>query len=589
MRELLLLPRPRHLERLGAGAPLGGEPRVERDLALPAQGFALETGPDAVRVRAADAAGERYARRLLAQLAGQATGGHLPGVRVRDWPDFPLRGFMLDVSRDRVPTRETLARLVELLDLLRINHLQLYVEHAFAYRAHPVVWRDASPLTPDDLRWLDALCRERGIELAANQNCFGHMGRWLAHPEYRARAEAPDGWRTRTGALLPPGVLAPDAENARFAVELCREQLACLTSRRVNVGCDETFELGRGRSRAEVEARGAGRVYAEHLLRILEPLHADGCDVLFWGDVVRNHPEVVPELPRKATTALAWHYEAPASAAALPEPAAALLEEFGVTREQQRGFASQVPAFRACDFPFWVCPGTSTWNSLVGRLPNARANLVDAAEVGRAAGARGYLITCWGDNGHLDPPSVSFAPLAYGAAASWCLAENRDLDLPAVLDRFVFEDAASELGEVLEQIGCAYLGTGRSAFNASPLFHALVGGGLLGSMGETDVDETRVTLESLEAARAALERARPACADAELVRLELATAIRLARHATWRMLRGAGAQAPSAAELRRDLAEAIEEQRACWLARSRPGGLRDSLARLEAALAGYRD
>jgi hypothetical protein len=587
MRELQLLPRPRHLEHSGTGAPLGSEPSVERDAALPAQGFALESGPDAVRVRAADAAGERYARGLLGQLAAQAVGGRLPGVRVRDWPDFPLRGFMLDVSRDRVPTRETLARLVELLEILRINHLQLYVEHAFAYRAHAAVWREASPLTHDDLRWLDGLCRERGIELAANQNCFGHMGRWLARPEYRARAEAPDGWRTRDGRLLAPGVLAPDAENARFAVELCREQLACVSSRRINIGCDETFELGRGRSRAEVEARGAGRVYLEHLLRILEPLHADGCDVLFWGDVIRNHPEVVRELPRKATSALAWHYEAPASESTWPEAVDLLLAEFGVTREQQRGFASQVPAFAGAGFPFWVCPGTSTWNSLVGRLPNARANLIDAAEVGRANGASGYLITCWGDNGHIDPPSVSFAPLACGAALAWCLAENRDLPLAAALDRFVFEDAAQVIGEVLEQVGCAYLGTGRAAWNGSPLFHALVGGGLLGSIGETDADETRATLESLEGALAALERARPGCADGEIVRLELAAAIRLARHAAWRMLRDTGARAPSAAELRRDLAEAIAEQRACWLARSRPGGLADSLGRLEAVLAAY--
>jgi hypothetical protein len=151
----------------------------------------------------------------------------------------------------------------------------------------------------------------------------------------------------------------------------------------------------------------------------------------------------------------------------------------------------------------------------------------------------------------------------------------------------VFEDAGGVIGEVLEQIGCAYLGTGRSAYNGSPLFHALVGGGLLGSMGETDVEETRVTLDSLEGALAALERARPGCVDGELVRLELATATRLARHAAWRMLRDAGAKAPGAAELRRDLAEALEEQRACWLARSRPGGLGDSLARLERTLAGY--
>ena len=68
---------------------------------------------------------------------------------------------------------------------------------------------------------------------------------------------------------------------------------------------------------------------------------------------------------------------------------------------------------------------------------------------------------------------------------------------------------------------------------------------------------------------------------------ELAQAIRLARHGAWRLLRGAGHDAPSDAMLRDDLLEAIDEQRACWRLRSREGGLRDSLARLERTAATY--
>jgi hypothetical protein len=55
------------------------------------------------------------------------------------------------------------------------------------------------------------------------------------------------------------------------------------------------------------------------------------------------------------------------------------------------------------------------------------------------------------------------------------------------------------------------------------------------------------------------------------------------------MLRHIGADTPGTDALRADLTEAIELQRAAWLARSRPGGLSDSLARLETTLAGYDD
>jgi hypothetical protein len=413
------------------------------------------------------------------------------------------------------------------------------------------------------------------------------MGRWLRHATYRERAEAPDGWTAPGGGRLPPGTLAPTEDNARFALGLVRELMAHFSSRRVNIGCDETFELGEGVSREAVEARGRERVYLEQLLRLVEPLCAEDREVLFWGDILRSAPELVGELPQRDLVALAWHYEGPLDPETYPQALRERLERFGFSKDALRGFAGHVAPFANRDFPFWVCPGTSSWNSLVGRLPNARANLLDAAEVGLAHAAQGYLVTDWGDNGHLQPPAVSFAPLAYGAAVAWCLERNRDLELAPLLDAFVFEDGAGEIGAVLETIGAACDRTGQRGFNASPLHKALLEGGLLGTFGETDEVGTRGVIEALDEALRRLSQARPGCVDGAIVCRELAAAIRLARHGAWRLLRASGLSAPGDHELRRDLAQAIEEQRACWLERARPGGLGDSLARLEKTLEGY--
>jgi len=585
----LLFPAPRHLRFDGSGAPANVEPRVVCDPNLPAEGFTLTVAGGGVTITHADDAGARWARALLAQLR-HAYPQTMPGLRIEDWPDFPVRGFMLDVSRDRVPTRATLERLVELLGLCRVNHLQLYTEHTFAYAAHETVWRDASPLTPDDVRWLDGLCRARGIELAANQNGFGHMDRWLKHERYRPLAECPGGWQPSAGGLIPPAVLAPSADSLDLVLGLYRELLPCFSSRRINIGCDETFELGKGRSAGEVGRRGRGRVYLDFVARQLAALHDDGREVLFWGDVVRQHPELAGELPRADTVALVWHYEAPGDTPPLPEWVYGILGEFGVTTEAVAGFRSQVPPFVEQGVPFWVCPGTSSWNSLLGRLPNARANLLDAVEVGRAGGAGGVLITDWGDNGHHQPPSVSIAPLVYGAGVAWCRAANASLPLAAVLDRLVFDDAAGTLGAALETSGAVYDRTGLTPVNGSPLHTQLLTGGLallvelLGTPTSQHLDET---LGMLDDARIGVERSRPRCADGETVRRELLQAIRLARHGAWRIARKAGLAAPDVPALRRDLAEAIVEQRACWLLRSRPGGLDDSVARLDETLAGY--
>jgi hypothetical protein len=151
----------------------------------------------------------------------------------------------------------------------------------------------------------------------------------------------------------------------------------------------------------------------------------------------------------------------------------------------------------------------------------------------------------------------------------------------------VFEDGARVLGAALETLGGLYAGTGKVGLNGSPLFTELLQGGLLGALGTADAGGTQRVIETLSASIEALGRARPACADGAVVVRELAQAARLARHGAYRIARAGGVPCPADAELRRDLGDAIAEQRACWALRARPGGLADSIARLETTLATY--
>jgi hexosaminidase len=197
----------------------------------------------------------------------------------------------------------------------------------------------------------------------------------------------------------------------------------------------------------------------------------------------------------------------------------------------------------------------------------------------------GYLITDWGDNGHLQPPSVSFAPLLYGGAVAWCAATNHDADPAGLLDRFAFEDPSGRLGGAVVELGRQWNRTGLRPMNGSPLQGALVTAGLALSRGEASVPRTLEVVERIEGAMAEIDAARPACADADVVRAELHQAARLARQGAWRLLAASGGPAPPPAELGADLAAAIAAQREVWLRRARPGGLDDSVARLEATLA----
>jgi hexosaminidase len=140
-----------------AGSPEQGQVFLTVSL-VPAgikpQGYELVANVEGVTLQAADEAGAFYGMQTLRQLIAQA-GARLPAFTISDEPDFPQRGVMLDVSRCKVPTMETLFQLIDLFASLKLNQLQLYTEHTFAFSAHEVVWHDASPITPEEVLVLD--------------------------------------------------------------------------------------------------------------------------------------------------------------------------------------------------------------------------------------------------------------------------------------------------------------------------------------------------------------------------------------------------------------------------------------------------
>lgn len=418
----MLLPQPRSIE-VGASIVPARIIATSTSPALPPQGYRLVADERGVTILGADPAGVSYAQATLAQLVG-LYGDQIPALRIEDWPDLAIRGVMLDISRDKVPTMATLKALIARLASWKVNHVQLYMEHTFAYPGHREVWAKADPLTADEIDELDRYCRELHVELAPNQNCLGHMERWLAHPRYRPLAILPE--RPRTEERKYPAPRPTTLEPAHpGSLALVRELLADLLphfgSKRVNVGLDEPWELP-----AE---RFADYVAYVRALRALEVL--GGREMLMWGDILAPHPEVLDALP-DGVTVCDWGYEA------------------------DHPFEERAARLRAAGREFWLCPGTSSWNSLVGRWTNARLNILAAAVAAAKDGAAALLNTDWGDRGHLQYLPVSEPGFAYAAAVSWCLESNRDLDVAAALDAHAFHDGAREVGGALLRLADLY-------------------------------------------------------------------------------------------------------------------------------------
>jgi hexosaminidase len=513
------------------------------------EGYRLEIGPALpIRLTARTISGLRHALTTLAQIIRQCP-VQLPGLTIDDAPAFAVRGAMLDISRDRVPTMAALADLVEHLAAWKINHLQLYTEHTFAYRGHEAVWASSSPMTPDEMRDLDRRCSAHGIALTANQNCLGHFERWLKVPAYAHLGERASGHMAFGHWYVDPNTLAAtDPEGLALVKDLLDQLIPTCAGEYVHIGCDEPFDLGSGRSQELVAAQGMHAVYARHVSQVAGFVRAHGKRPLYWSDAEHARPEI---------------------AAALPADIVPLVWGYGPDTE----FAARGRLFRERGMETWVCPGTNCWGSFTGRTWERRGNLKAAAEQGRAIGATGVLMTAWGDNGHRQQWPLTMAGFADAAQASWSGEANFD---DQALGLHAFGDAG--LGRWLIELGDADLPArrlGSGVFQDSQLT-------IFDPHQPGDVPLWRGIEQTLGRLRASLPGA------PGLVRDECAHAVAIA---CWGASRALLRRSQPTLEARKGcaavLAELLAEHRRLWLARSRYGGLEQSSQHYRTLLAHY--
>lgn len=369
---------------------------VDRAYGTHPHGYRLTVRTDGIEVLGKSPAGCFYGLQTLARFTDFAT-GEVPCCVIDDYPDFTTRGLLHDVTRGKVPTLDTLKTLADRLAALKVNQLQLYIEHAFTFAFDRDICGPEDGLTPDEIRELDAYCRERFIDLVPAVATLGHMGRILSLPKYRhlAEIEPTKPWEEQSWPERARGftldIMNPDSHT--LVKRIWSEILDAFSSPVVNICGDEPWDLDKGKNRNRFAVTGTGPPYIDHILRTHSLCAARGRRTQVWSDVVRNYPELLDRLP-KDLTILHWGYDDRA--------------DYEGTR-----------AFTDAGLDTIVCPGTSGWKRILNAMNLAERNIAAFAAAGRKYGASGLLNTDWGDHGHYNALACSWHGIALGAALAW--------------------------------------------------------------------------------------------------------------------------------------------------------------------------
>jgi len=333
----------------------------------------------------------------LLQLAKRGR-GKVQYTKIVDKPDIKRRGYMLDISRGRMPKVETIKTMIDFLVSLKYNEFQLYMEgDCFKYAAYPKETADFDCLTPEDIRELDKYCRDRFMDLVPNQNSFGHMYTWLKKPDFHHLGlfEA-DETPSTLNPILP--------ESFEFMKNLYASLLPNFSSDYVNIGLDEAYGLGKFQIEEYCREKGEDVVFMEWLNKLNDHITSTyGKKVMFWADMIYNYPQSYHMVPKDAI-ALEWGYE--------------LI--------QSQRMTDHCIAYKNAGVRYYVCPSCNTHGSFTSRMDVTTFNIRTCAELAVEYGAEGLLLTDWGDNGHPQFGVWSMVPCALNGQYGWNIGKMQD-------------------------------------------------------------------------------------------------------------------------------------------------------------------
>ncbi len=407
------------------GKAQAGDICLTETLTLKEEEYILTINEGGIKLQGGSAAGILYAIQTLRQILAQE-GAYLPCLAIHDYPELPNRGYYLDATRGRIPTLAYLKSFADKLSYYKINQLQLYIEHSFLFSNLSEVWRDDTPLTAEEILELDAYCRKLHIELVPSLSSFGHLYKLLSTKSYSHLCELPDSQKqpfSLDDRMMHHTVDVSNDQSLLLIKQLIDEYLPLFSSKHFNICADETFDLGKGRSKELADSLGVDEIYIRYVKELCDYVLAKGKRPMFWGDIICGFPEAINRLPEE-TICLNWGY-----APNQNEDGTKALHNAGATQ--------------------YLCPGVAGWNRWINLIDASYQNITRMCTYAHRYHALGVLNTDWGDFGHINHPTFSVTGMIYGAAFSWNQRILEQEEMNKQISMLEFSDCT---GTIVDQI-----------------------------------------------------------------------------------------------------------------------------------------
>jgi hexosaminidase len=302
-----------------------------------------------------------------------------------DYPLLKIRGISDDISRGQAPTLENLKKFMTILSHYKINQYYLvYMQDMYQFKNHREIWERRGAYSKEELISLVEHARKCFIEIIPIFQTVGHWDNILFHKTYWKYGEFPGS----------NSLNLANEEIYQLLEEMIEELSEVFESKYFHIAADESWDVGRGKSKNYIQKVGIEQAYLTHYKKVYDIVKKHGFEkVIIYHDILYKHEFVLKNLP-KDIIVMYWKYN--------------LKESHPI-----------IDLLNTHDFPILVSPSIWDYNRIFPNISNFEKNVSNIAAYGYARNIEGIVTSSWGDYKNKELRENRIFGFIYSAEVAW--------------------------------------------------------------------------------------------------------------------------------------------------------------------------
>lgn len=313
---------------------------------------------------------------------------------------FKDLSIMVDVARNYPLKVETFKKLIRYMALLGYSTLKIYLEDLFEVNNEPYFGYLRGRYSKEEIKEIVNYADLFKIEVMPYIQTLAHLNQIKRWCVYRDHFDIDD-------------ILLVDDERTYTLIDNMLETISeSFTSKRINIGMDEAYLLGRGKYLDKNGYEKRVNIFKKHLSKVLTLTSKYNLDVEMWGDMFFNNSSYaydnlsVEDLNKVNNLKLVyWDYE----------------------YKDVKEFQSLIKLHKKVSDKVSTAGGSWKWLGLAPNNKYAIAANINFMKASLKENIEEYTLTCWGDNGS-SASIFSILPTLFAVANFSFYQGNKKID-----------------------------------------------------------------------------------------------------------------------------------------------------------------